>query len=390
MSCLFVHDFRSYSRNGEVYTSNLSYEILEKRYIKYFDSIKILNRAGVMKELDRPEQFVKASGPNIEFLNAINIFTPLSFAKNYFKYKNIVCNYVDVSEYIIIRLDSFLGLIAAHRCRKTSRKYLVEVVGCVWDSFWNKGLFGKLVALPLFLKMKREVKAAPFVVYVTNSFLQKRYPTNGFNTNISNVNIAKRDDRILTNRIDRIENSVENNLQLVTTASVSVKYKGQDSVIKALGELKRRGYNNFVYHLIGGGDQSYLKHIAKKEGVEKQIVFHGEMNHNKVMASLDQCDIYIQPSKQEGLPRSLIEGMSRGLVCMGTCIAGIPELLEPKMLFSKKKNNYIEIANLIEKIDKFTMIEQAERNISKSQQFESDLLERKREHFFLQYKESIQ
>ena len=43
MGCLFVHDFRSYNKDGEVYTGNLSYEIWNERYIKYFGSIKVLN-----------------------------------------------------------------------------------------------------------------------------------------------------------------------------------------------------------------------------------------------------------------------------------------------------------------------------------------------------------
>ena len=179
MGCLFVHDFRSYNRDGEVYTGNLSYEIWKERYIKYFGSVKVLNRTEDMCETDSPNRYVKASGPNIEFLNEIDVFSPVSFAKNYGRYKKIVTKHVDESEYVIIRLDSFLGLIAAKRCRDTDKKYLIEVVGCVWDSFWNKGAFGKIVAYPLLKRMQKEVKLAPYVVYVTEKFLQGRYPTNG-------------------------------------------------------------------------------------------------------------------------------------------------------------------------------------------------------------------
>ena len=390
MGCLFVHDFRSYNRDGEVYTGNLSYEIWRERYIKYFGSVKVLNRTEDMNNSDSPTKYVKASGPNVEFLNVIDDFSPVRFVKNYCNYKKIVYDYVDDSQYVIIRLDSFLGLIAAKRCRETGKKYMIEVVGCVWDSFWNKGMYGKVAAYPLFKRMQREIKLAPYVVYVTEKFLQARYPTNGKTTNISNVLLSEHDDALLAKRLERIEKQYRDkaNYQIVTVASVSVRYKGQDSVIKALGDLKMRGCTNFIYHLIGVGDQSYLKSIAKDNDVEDQVIFHGGMKHDDVIAFLDKCDIYIQPSKQEGLPRALIEGMSRGMICLGTNIAGIPELLEKGMLFSVRAKNYLEISKHFQEIDKDLYIRQAKRNFIEAQKYEANILEMRRDQFFTEFRDS--
>ena len=82
---------------------------------------------------------------------------------------------------------------------------MIELVGCAWDSFWNHGLAGKILAPYLFMRTKREVKRAPFVVYVTSEFLQKRYPTRGVNTNISNVKLNKQNPEDLARRIEKIE-----------------------------------------------------------------------------------------------------------------------------------------------------------------------------------------
>lgn len=318
MNCLFVHDFRSYKKNDEFYTTNLSYEIFRKRYLKIFRKINILNRCGRMDVKENENNYVKASGKNVEFIDEIEIFNAVTFLKKYSEIKNTVNRNIEKNDFIIIRLDSFLGLIAAKYCRKNRKKYLIEVVGCVFDSFWNKGMLGKIIAIPLYFITKYEIKNAPYVVYVTSNFLQTRYPTFGKKTNISNVELIDKHDKTLMRRfekIEKIENIDEHIFDIVTIAAVNVKYKGQDTVIKTISYLKKKGYKNYRFNIIGGGNNSYLKKLAKKLNVEEQVIFYGSVRHEEVMEMLKNFDIYIQPSKQEGLPRALIEGMSCGLLC---------------------------------------------------------------------------
>lgn len=387
MRCLFVHDFRSYKKSNKFYTTNLSYEILKERYVDIFGELYILNRSGKLSDNQSEAGYVVASGNNVHFLDEIGIFTPKTFIMNFFAIKRIVENESASSEFVIIRLDSFLGLIAANYCRKMKKKYLIEVVGCVWDSFWNKGIFGKVVAYPLFKLTQKEIKYSPYVVYVTSQFLQSRYPTMGHNTNISNVQLEQADERVLKEKlkiIDRISN--EHVYEMLTVASVEVRYKGQETVFMALAELKKRGYMNYRYHLIGGGDDSFLKKLANKLGISKQVSFHGSMKHDKVLEFMETCDIYIQPSKQEGLPRALIEGMSKCLLCFGTNVAGIPELLNKKMIFGTKRNSYKELADMLQNIDKNNWLNQVKRNFYEAQKYEKSILMNRRKKFFDSFK----
>ena len=62
----------------------------------------------------------------------------------------------------------------------------------------------------------------------------------------------------------------------------------------------------------------------------------------------DSIDIYVQPSKQEGLPRAVIEAMSRGCPVLGTDIAGIPELIQERCLF--KKGSVKSFINAVERL----------------------------------------
>jgi glycosyltransferase involved in cell wall biosynthesis len=94
---------------------------------------------------------------------------------------------------------------------------------------------------------------------------------------------------------------------------------------------------------------------------------------------LDAIDIYVQPSRQEGLPRALIEAMSRGLPAFGARTGGIPELIDEKFLFSNTRTNIDEICSILRcflnpKIRK----EQALRNFEASTEYDGRFIEERR------------
>lgn len=93
-------------------------------------------------------------------------------------------------------------------------------------------------------------------------------------------------------------------------------------------------------------------------------------------------DIYIQPSDTEGLPRALLEAMSRGLPCLGTDVGGIPELLDKEFLFSKRRSRIDEITCIIKNFSPEVMKEQAERNFNKATEYRSYETDAKRKKIF--------
>ncbi|MFA5603080.1 MAG: glycosyltransferase, partial [Bacilli bacterium] len=128
--------------------------------------------------------------------------------------------------------------------------------------------------------------------------------------------------------------------------------------------------------------------VANKHGVADQIKFLGAMPHNKVFDWLETIDIYTQPSRQEGLPRALIEAMSRGLPAFGARTAGIPELLEDRFIFSNTRKNIDEIFEILKSFNKDTMIEQAKRNFKESKEYDKNVVEERRRKFFEEFRDS--
>lgn len=281
---------------------------------------------------------------------------------------------------LIARVNSFVAFKIADIAKKIKKPYYAEVVACAWDSLWNHSIKGKFVAPYMFLKMKHVVKNADYVLYVTNNFLQSRYPANGKSIGVSDVKIAEIDDEVIAKRLERIKNTNKKNITLMTSAAVNVKYKGQEYVIKAIKDLKEEGIN-VTYKLAGGGSNERLLNIAKKYGVGNNVVFLGSLSHDEVFKNLDETDIYVQPSLQEGLPRALVEAMCRGCICIGARTGGIPELLQDRFVLRRKnvKDIVSAIKNICEKEDWETIIKE---NFEKAREYEETKLDKKRNEFY--------
>ena len=265
---------------------------------------------------------------------------------------------------------------------------MTVVVGCSWDSYWNYNIKGKILAPFCYLSLRNAQKNAPFSIYVTNHFLQNRYPTTGKWIGCSNVYLSTGIKGVLESRLSSIKKKVEEKtvLKIGTAAALDVPYKGQQYVIQALSILKKAGLI-FEYHLVGAGTGEALKQAAIDYDVEDMIFIKGRIPHEKITDFLDEIDIYIQPSKQEGLPRATIEAMSRGCLCLGSDIAGIPELLEERYLF--KKGDYKAIAKILEDVSLEDLLGQAERNYNLAKEYDADVLNARRTKFILEFRDSF-
>lgn len=393
MKALFAHNIRiKKDDKGNLYTHSSYNENVWKRYETISKNLSVVvredQRIYSQEEASGKFEVFDNSNKDVVYVNDIyrsnfSFINPINHIKNNKIIKNSVTNH----DYLIARLPSFTGFKAIKYAKKRKIPYICEVVACSWDGLWNHSIKGKILAPFSFLQLKKTVRNAPYVVYVTNEFLQKRYPTDGKSTNCSDVSLTDFDNKVLDRRLHKIKVRQESfKIVIGTTAAVNVRYKGQQYVIQALGELKRQGLTNFEYHLVGGGDQTFLKSIAEKHGVSDQVKFLGAMPHSKVFEWLETIDLYVQPSRQEGLPRALIEAMSRAVPAFGARTAGIPELLEDKFIFSNTKNNIDEICEILNSFDKETMTKQAKRNYEEAKKYDKNIIEERRRKFFEEFK----
>lgn len=389
MTGAFVFDGPLYCDcNGVYCNTTITNEMLE-RYYSVVDKLYL-----IIRTIHIPETYKDAHlkelviSENIEVIEIPNLLTPKGFLFRS-KSESKMSEIIEQIDLVFLRIPSVTSNMVAHICNKIHKPYFVEVGGCSWDSYWNHSVLGKLVAPHMFFSQRKVVKKASFASYVTEKWLQSRYPTDAPSIVASNVYLDEFDENIINNRIYKLTSLSAKRIKIGTIASVDVRYKGQEYIIRALPFLKAKGII-IDYELVGAGDATYLRNLSLKLGVQDQVHFLGVKLHRDIWKWLDDIDIYAQPSKQEGLPRAVIEAMNRGCLTIGSDTAGIPELLENDTVF--KRGSVKEICNvllmLINENDN-DLIRRIKRNYNKSKEFQLEILERRRTQMFSDYKKLV-
>ena len=341
MRMLFIHDNRFWKKGDTYYSyGHFAYDLLWKRYLRYFDEIVVGGRIEETDEDGIEKTFSVSSGENVSFFPLPNLMSFSGLKQRSFA-KQKITEEIKKADCCVIRLPSNLGYLACSIANKLNKKYVVEVVGCTWDDLWNYGtVLGKLYAPFSFLIEKRCVRKAPNVLYVSRRFLQKRYPNKKFNMGCSDTNISPAGLPVLEKRIDKIRNFPNSKeIRIGLIASLNVGYKGHDTAMLALKKMLPR-HNNVKVCFLGDGNKTKWERMAEKLGVAEYVEFSGALPGGQaVLDWIDNIDIFIMPSLQETLGRALIEAMSRGCPCLGGAGTAVPEQLPDDCIHARKDFN---------------------------------------------------
>ncbi len=370
MNVLIVTDQHVF-KIDEVFYAEYAFNCVLERYVSAFGNITLYARTGNAKDISKSATKVEQVQV-IPAGNNADIFTGRT--------KAILKRLIPQYDLLILRLDSFLAYQAAPIARKNQIPYMTESMSCAWDGLWNHSLKGKFLAPIMFLKMKKTVWNAQYATYVTSEFLQKRYPCRVKSLAASNVMIDPPNVEVFNARLKKICEMSEKEIILMTAGGVNIKYKGFQFVIKAIPLINNTGIR-VKYYIVGNGDNSYLKRIAEECGVIDQVIFIGAVPHDQVLNYMDTADIYIQPSLQEGLPRTVIEAMSRACPSIGARTAGIPELIPDECVVERKSVK--GIANAVLNIfNKEKMIQLAQINFKEAFKYSNDILSQRRTAYY--------
>lgn len=364
---MYATSMTVYKNDRGCFCSTASIPSME-RYLNKFSELFLVCRMKESKEV--PQGYVNLP-------NQVTLIASENYLKIFNKtFLNELVDAISLTDVIFAHVPSIHSFVVAHYAKRLNKNYCAVVVGCAWDAFYNHSVSGRIIAPFLYYLMKKYVKKASYAIYVTDIFLQKRYPCDCKSISASNVNIESVNDFVLDQRLSKINQYNDKHIySLATCAAVDVKFKAQEDVIKALAAFKKEGIQ-LTYYLAGGGDQSYLRKTAIKNNVLENVIFLGNLNGDDVIKLLDETDIYIQPSKQEGLPRAVIEAMNRACPVIGSNTAGIPELIDARYIFKRGSVNDLRKKMKLIFSDNLGLI--AKRNHEKSGEYLSSVINKRR------------
>lgn len=244
-------------------------------------------------------------------------------------------------------------------------------------SFLKLFTFGKIFSIVSFQEgdpiphiLKKVLPGFPFfwysvksadVVQTISTFLlnwARQLGYIGYGTVIPNgVDISKFTRNISSEEINTVKEKLgkkEGQVWLVTTSRL-VHKNGVDNVIEALKNLDTKYY--FAVLGIGPEEEKY-KRLAKDLGVSNRVVFVGEVKHPEMATYLKAGDIFIRPSRSEGMGNSFVEAMSMKLPVIATTEGGLSDFIfQGKTAFVCEKDNPESIVKAIKKIEQTSYLE---------------------------------
>jgi len=121
----------------------------------------------------------------------------------------------------------------------------------------------------------------------------------------------------------------EDSLVILTVGGI-IEHKGQLEVVKAAPYVLKE-YPKAKFVFVGPiRSLIYLEVInstAESLDIQDHIQITGEVSEKELHKHYTTCDVYIQPSFQEGFCITIMEAMAHGKAVVGTAVGAIPDLI---------------------------------------------------------------
>jgi glycosyltransferase involved in cell wall biosynthesis len=318
-----------------------------ERYLEVFDRVRIIARGAHVD--GPPKGWMPVLGKNISFYGVPDFHGPWQCLKRYPRLRAAIRSAAPMHGAVILRVGSQIANVLERHLRRRGRVYGLEVVGDPYEVF-APGVIDH--PLRPFLRwhfsrcLRRQCVHAIGVAYVTKRALQKRYPAGAMSASVSDVDLPA--EAVLSGYSTHYSNveldsegiaeclrepKQHGPYRLATVGSLAQPYKGTDVLIEAIARCVRAGFDLTAVIVGDGKCRPGLMALAARLHLATRIDFTGQVTAGAaIRAILDSADLFVLPSRTEGLPRALVEAMARALPCIGSDVGGIPELLDASEL----------------------------------------------------------
>lgn len=366
--------------DGNVYSSAGPAYSFWQRYLDVFEAVKVVGRLSARSNgTGHPVE-----GPGVSFSALPYYLGPWQYVRKAYRIQAVLKTVVGPEDAVILRVPCQIASGLFRVLRQVNRPYAVEVVGDPHDVFAPGAV--KHPLRPFFRRwfsaqLRRQCAEACAAAYVTERALQQRYPPapDAFTTHYSSIEL---EDSAFAAE-PRVYHSMPVPARLILVGSLAQMYKAPDVLIDAVALCVARGMDICLTIVGDGKHRPELEARADRVGVGRRVTFTGTLSAGEaVRAQLDQADLFVLPSRTEGLPRAMIEAMARGLPCIGSTVGGIPELLPAEDLVPPGDAHALagKIIGMLSHPARMT--HSAARNLEKAQTYHQDILHARRIEFY--------
>lgn len=382
MNLYFFTEARFDKVNGEYWTAQGFSMDLWQRYLVKFDHVYVVGRVQCVSEHSGINLF-KMEDNRVSFIDLPYYIGLLPYLKVKNKIRRVINDFIHPGDAYICRVPGNIGSIASECLNAKGIPYGVEVVGDPWEALSPQAF--KSPVSPILRRIARRqlrkvTYGASAALYVTNHILQEKYPVKEgvFTTGASNV-ILYDDCYVAT---PPVISSARKEVRMLAVGTLAQLYKAPDIILKALSLVKSRGYNPYLTWYGDGVYREKMILLAKELGLSDNVNFAGSVKQEVIRKEFERTDIFVHASRAEGLPRAVIEAMAYGIPCIGSSVAGIPELLSPEAIVNPN-----DISGLADKmllfIDNVDFAQkEARKNWEESQKYHNDILTERRISFY--------
>lgn len=381
MDLYIIRDGAFTTNNGKPASNLLHYKVFGERYLDVFEKVHIVGR--LFDKDDKTALPVEGEGVN---------FIPLPGKRGM---KGAIAMLLTVIKFAFSnskRGDAYLlripGTIPSIMCFVLLLKripFAVEVAADPFDSYSSKALdshpFSSLIQF-LFVKLvKFQCKRAMASVYVTDYSLQKKYPP-GIPENSFGFTSIDLKPEAFTQTPKKFDKVNQRNPKIVLTGNMQGSMKGHDVLIKALASVREQGVDATLTIIGFGNNMEHLKQMCIDYNVEESVRFTGKLSSGEpIREILREADLFVLPSRQEGLPRALLEAMAMGLPAIATNVGGVPELIDSEAIVEPESVDALsaKILGFLNRPEKMTL--HASKNFIKAQNYKSENIRVKRNAF---------
>lgn len=386
MKLLYISTFMFHKEASRTYGLPSCAGSFFSKYLDVFDSVRVIGEEtkaylnkSVLVEIKNDRIEVEILSPNTK---------PQDF-KNDKRIKRALTREILRADAILIKPASRRGMMAIRIAEKLQKPYMIEMTGDLHNALrQSPSRIKRMYAPILYRQIKRAIANCRFGLYVSEKYLQSKYPIPGVMCGCSDVVLDRSEPQILEKRLEKIDKMQDDAIiNIALIGFYQGNGKGVDTALRALARLPER----FQLSVLGNGTAENREKwytYAENCGVKaERLHFPAPLpSAQAVLHWLDDFDFFVLPSRSEGFGRVIAEAMSRGIPCFATNICTIPEMLSGDALFELDDDETLAARLAMYASDKQRMKAAATHNFHYVKKYDFEVLKERRNAFLAEFK----